>query len=88
MPGDPPKLEGSGPDASSGATVGQLDCTGLLCPLPIIELAKAAASMRPGDIIELTADDPAAAVDVAAWARMRGHTVIESSPPHYVVRLA
>jgi TusA-related sulfurtransferase len=50
----------------------ELDCRGMPCPRPIIELAKAFVRIERGDVIGLTADDPAARVDVQAWCRMRG----------------
>lgn len=48
-----------------------LDCRGMLCPRPIIELAKALPSAEVGSVIEVVADDAAAAVDIPAWCRMR-----------------
>ncbi len=49
-----------------------LDCRGRLCPVPVIELAKALPSVAVGEVLEVLADDPAAATDVPAWCRMRG----------------
>jgi tRNA 2-thiouridine synthesizing protein A len=49
----------------------QLDCRGMRCPLPVIELAKAWPAVPVGDTVELLSDDPAAAADVPAWCRMR-----------------
>ena len=50
-----------------------LDCTGMRCPKPVIELARAAKVAAPGTIIRISTDDPAAAVDIPAWCRMRRH---------------
>lgn len=52
-----------------------LDCRGQLCPQPVIELAKAVRSNPVGTVIRIETDDPAAAVDIPAWCRMRGHAV-------------
>jgi tRNA 2-thiouridine synthesizing protein A len=79
---------GAGALAPGEGPAARLDCTGMLCPQPIIRLAKAAAELGQGDVVELLSDDPAAAVDVAAWCRMRGHELLASEPPRYVVRLA
>ena len=49
-----------------------VDARGLRCPLPVLRLRRAA---RPGSVIELVADDPAAAADVPAFAREMGWTV-------------
>jgi tRNA 2-thiouridine synthesizing protein A len=69
----------------------QLDCRGLPCPRPIIELAKAIVTVEVGDTVAVTADDPAARVDVQAWCRMReqeyvGEEVAADGVPTYVVR--
>ncbi len=52
----------------------------MLCPLPIIELARTFGSTEPGQLVSLISDDPAAAVDVAAWCRMRGQVLVSSTP--------
>lgn len=50
-----------------------VDARGLLCPLPIIALAKAAATRGPGTVLTVLCTDPAARIDVPAWARMTGN---------------
>lgn len=64
----------------------ELDCLGVPCPVPVIELAKAVRTLELGERVRLVADDPAAAGDVAAWCRMRGQTLESSAPPEFVVR--
>ncbi len=51
----------------------KLDCTGQRCPQPVIELARAIKTHLPGTVIHITTDDPAAAIDIPAWCRMRKH---------------
>ena len=51
----------------------------MLCPLPIIELGRAYETSSPGQELILVADDPAAAVDVQAWCRMRGQELVGQS---------
>lgn len=46
------------------------------CPVPVLRAARAARGLGPGTEILVRASDPAAAVDLPAWARMRGHTVL------------
>ena len=65
-----------------------LDCTGMRCPRPIIEIARRIGSVEVGQVVELLADDPAAEPDVAAWCRMRGQELVESAPPRFLVRRA
>jgi tRNA 2-thiouridine synthesizing protein A len=69
-----------------------LDCRGLLCPAPVIRLARLAATLEPGTVVEVAVDDPAALTDVPAWCRMRGHEYVgrhdaEDGVPVLVVRL-
>jgi TusA-related sulfurtransferase len=56
------------------------------CPRPIIELARRIGDVGPGEVVELLADDPAAAPDLAAWCRMRGQQLLVSEPPRFLVR--
>lgn len=48
----------------------------MICPLPIIELAKAAALAAPGDEVTVECTDEAARIDVPAWARMTGNDFV------------
>lgn len=52
-----------------------LNCEGLNCPMPIVELTKLARTLKPGDQIEVTATDLAFKPDVEAWARRMGHQI-------------
>ena len=63
-----------------------LDCRGMKCPRPIIEIARRIGEVGIGAVVELLADDPAAGPDLAAWCRMRGQTLITSDPPRFLVR--
>jgi tRNA 2-thiouridine synthesizing protein A len=57
-----------------------VEARGVLCPVPIIRLARAAAALAPGSLVVLLTDDPAAVHDVPAWCRLRGHALISSEP--------
>jgi cysteine desulfurase len=46
----------------------EIDCLGMKCPRPIIEIAKAARRVPPGSTLEIRADDLAFESDVKAWA--------------------
>jgi TusA-related sulfurtransferase len=67
-----------------------LDCRGMLCPRPIIELGRRIGAVSPGGTVAVLADDPAAAADVPAWCRMRGHEYLGADTrggvPAYLVR--
>ncbi|WP_306114525.1 MULTISPECIES: sulfurtransferase TusA family protein [unclassified Roseovarius] len=68
----------------------EIDARGLLCPLPVLKLAKRIKSLDPGDEVRLLADDPAAVVDVPHYAGETGHTLVstEDGTDHqiYVLR--
>jgi tRNA 2-thiouridine synthesizing protein A len=63
-----------------------LDCRGMKCPRPIIEVARRISEVNVGSVLQLLADDPAAGPDLAAWCRMRGQTLVTSDPPRFIVR--
>jgi tRNA 2-thiouridine synthesizing protein A len=48
-----------------------VDARGLLCPWPVLRLARAAREMGPGSI-RLLADDPSAAREIAQICEERG----------------
>ena len=52
-----------------------LDCLGMRCPLPIIELAKVLTDKPVGFEVTLLSNDPASAPDLIAWARMTANSV-------------
>jgi len=71
----------------------ELDCREMLCPMPVIELARRLADVRPGQCLAVVARDPAARVDVPAWCRMRGQEYLgedraDDGTPRYLVRRA
>ena len=65
-----------------------IDCRGMRCPLPVIELAKAWPDVAVGEVVEVLADDPAAGPDLQAWCRMKGQAYEGSPAPatHHVRR--
>lgn len=65
----------------------ELDCRGMLCPLPVIELGKRYAEVPVGGVVVVLADDVAARTDIPAWCRMRGQEYVgEEATGRYVVR--
>ena len=56
----------------------ELDATGLLCPLPVLKAAKRLRGMAPGALLRLTADDPAAVVDVPHFCTEQAYTLVSS----------
>jgi tRNA 2-thiouridine synthesizing protein A/cysteine desulfurase len=69
----------------------ELDCRGLVCPAPVIELARHLADVPVGGLVAVVATDAAARVDVPAWCRMTaqewvGEDVADDGTPRLVVR--
>ncbi|MEO5709725.1 MAG: sulfurtransferase TusA family protein [Nocardioidaceae bacterium] len=69
----------------------ELDCRGMLCPLPIIRLANNLGDIAVGQTMAVVADDAAARPDIAAWCRMRsqefvGEDLADDAVPRFVVR--
>jgi tRNA 2-thiouridine synthesizing protein A len=44
----------------------------------VIELARHISEVDVGSMIAVIADDPAAAADIPAWCRMRGHAYVRA----------
>lgn len=79
MTGEPPAVEL------------ELDCRGMRCPMPVIELGRRYAEVPVGAVVAVVATDVAARVDVAAWCRMRGQEYVgedaaADGTPRYLVR--
>jgi len=49
------------------------DCRSQLCPMPIVNMARAIKKMDAGQVLELWADDEGAHADVPAWCEKTGH---------------
>jgi NADPH-dependent 2,4-dienoyl-CoA reductase/sulfur reductase-like enzyme/peroxiredoxin family protein/rhodanese-related sulfurtransferase/TusA-related sulfurtransferase len=64
-------LKQSGPRVS-------LDCCGLQCPGPIVQLKKKVDAMEAGQVVEVTATDPGFLKDVSSWCKMTGNELLES----------
>lgn len=54
-----------------------IDCRGLACPMPVVQLAKKIKIMNAGEEVELLADAPGSKTDVPAWCRRTGNTLVE-----------
>lgn len=54
-----------------------LDCTGLFCPMPIVQTKRELDGMKPGELLEITADDPGFEKDLPAWCDTSGEKFLE-----------
>ncbi|MBF0278719.1 MAG: sulfurtransferase TusA family protein [SAR324 cluster bacterium] len=55
-----------------------LDCTGLLCPMPIVKTSKFIKGMQVGETLQMISTDPGSKPDIEAWARQTGHELLSS----------
>lgn len=54
-----------------------VDARGLNCPLPILRTKKALNDMQSGQLIRITATDPASVRDFQAFAKQTGNELLE-----------
>ena len=50
-----------------------LDCVGLYCPMPIVKTAEKIKGLKPGEVLEVVADDKGITQDMPAWCQATGH---------------
>jgi tRNA 2-thiouridine synthesizing protein A len=55
-----------------------LDCSGMLCPMPVVKTSKAIKTMEIGQILKMIATDPGAPPDMEAWSRQTGNELLRS----------
>jgi len=55
-----------------------LDCSGMLCPMPIVKVSKAIKALEAGQILKMVATDPGAPPDMEAWSRQTGNELLRS----------
>ncbi len=56
----------------------KLDCSGMLCPMPVVKTKKALKDMEIGHVLEMTSTDAGAMPDMHAWAKQTGHELLEA----------
>ena len=56
-----------------------LDATGLFCPEPVFRTKIEIEKMRVGEVLTVTADDPAAEEDISRWVSRNGHELLDVS---------
>jgi len=57
----------------------ELDCKGLLCPLPVYKASQALNRLRPGQVLRVECTDPGSLADFPALARQRGDVLLSSA---------
>ncbi|MBI4444541.1 MAG: sulfurtransferase TusA family protein [Acidobacteria bacterium] len=53
-----------------------LDCTGLVCPMPILQTSKKIAQLEVGQVLEMISTDPGSQPDLQNWVRQTRHELL------------
>lgn len=61
------------PLTQTGEGAWQLDCLGMLCPVPVIKAGQAIRRVELGDVLTVLADDPGAELDLRDWCSANRH---------------
>ncbi len=56
----------------------RIDCSGLLCPIPVVKTRRALKRMEIGQVLEMIATDPGVVPDMEAWERQTRHEILLS----------
>jgi tRNA 2-thiouridine synthesizing protein A len=59
---------------------------GLVCPLPVVRMAKAIKKIPVGGVIEGLATDPGVPSDIQAWCRTTGNELLSMEPAAEPIR--
>ncbi len=54
----------------------EVDATGLICPEPLMLVRNAVRALKPGQVVHVTATDPAASRDFRDFCRFMGHALV------------
>ncbi|MBL8753040.1 MAG: sulfurtransferase TusA family protein [Planctomycetes bacterium] len=52
----------------------------------VLELRTRLAALPPGAVFELRAEDPGAPIDLPAWCKLTGHSMVAVAHPTYRIR--
>ena len=55
----------------------EVNCSGMLCPMPIVLTTKAIKEVDIGEVIKVISTDAGSPPDMKAWARQTGHELLE-----------
>ena len=79
----------AGADTPDATRRVRLNCSGMQCPGPIMEVFKTMKELQEGECLEVTASDPGFAKDIVSWCRRTGNTLLlnEEKNGEYVALL-
>lgn len=61
----------------SESTEKKLNATGLFCPEPVFRTKIEIERMQVGQVLTVSADDPAAEEDISRWVTRNGHELLD-----------
>ena len=56
----------------------ELDCQGMLCPLPILKTKKVIDTLDIGAVLKMLSTDAGSVNDINAWIHQTGHELVYS----------
>lgn len=56
----------------------ELNCSGMLHPMPVIKTSKAIKEISIGQILKVIVTDPGTPPEMAAWAKQTGQELLDS----------
>jgi tRNA 2-thiouridine synthesizing protein A len=69
----------------SESTEKKLDATGLFCPEPVFRTKIEIERMQVGQVLIVSADDPASEDDISRWVTRNGHELLNLSKDGNVI---
>ena len=57
----------------------ELDCRGLICPIPILKTKKAVDGLSSGQVLKMLATDPGSVNDVQSWSKRTKNALLDHS---------
>ena len=55
-----------------------LDCSGLLCPMPVVRVSKGIKEVSVGQVLKMISTDPGSLSDMQALAKQTGQQLLDS----------
>ncbi len=54
----------------------ELDCSGLACPMPVVETKKAIDKLQQGQVLRMISTDPGSVSDTQTWTGRTGNQLL------------
>ena len=63
----------------------KLDATGLFCPEPVFRTKIEIEKMQVGQVLTVSADDPASEDDISRWVTRNGHVLVDMKKDNTII---